>query len=142
MMEDICFTLRDDYFNVFYTLAAMEQIVVTTYIINSYTPKCTYIYVQGPLSKDYSKKEEKEKLKPVILYSSILHNQNTPSKWYHYCPSSNASPQIPQSLLHPKTVQPVTDHPYSSSTSRPYTLAYHPTPLAPKQIYSHPHPSS
>lgn len=88
------------------------------------------------------KKEEKEKLKPVILYSSILHNQNTPSKWYHYCPSSNASPQIPQSLLHPKTVQPVTDHPYSSSTSRPYTLAYHPTPLAPKQIYSHPHPSS
>lgn len=70
MMEDICFTLRDDYFNVFYTLAAMKQIVVTTYIINSYTPKCTYIYVQGPLSKDYSKKRGKGKTKTrdIILF--------------------------------------------------------------------------
>lgn len=51
MMEEICLALRYNYFNVFYTFAAMEQIVITTYIINSYTPKM-YIYVQKPLSKD------------------------------------------------------------------------------------------
>lgn len=141
MMEEICLALRYNYFNVFYTFAAMEQIVITTYIINSYTPKM-YIYVQKPLSKDTPEiNEEKEKLYPVILHSSILHNQSSHSRWYHFCPSSNVSPQTLQSLIHPEAIQPIIDHPYSSSTSRPYTLAYHPTLLAPRQIYSHPHPS-